>query len=585
MTLISILFLLTEILIIGIGALIGYRRGVGRSAVRVAYIAIIGVATFFIAKKIASAIAPAAFELIYNAIPVEDVKHLLDKAPELDRLVENLIGALATPFVFAILFLVLQLLSLICFKLVSSKIVGAISKAEAPTKATRWMGAGVGLVTSIAVAAILLSPVYTMFHVVENTPDEAIDAVLDTFGISEPAQELNTNTRALKAGAPLVAPTFRSVLPVTKLHPVSDLITRLATTFEVPEAHAKESAMHTLHILADVAGDVLYVHHSTVDHGGTSMDALSNSVAAVTPHLNESLLVKDAAACALSALGEILIEDGKFMGITLPQNENAVVNEITHNVLDTMAHTTLDSVEENMTMLFGVVGDDLLPEQKRHDVSGKEGLLVAVDHMKSAALAPQEMLKQALVLFDGNEEMTAVLNNALSEYLKEQIPDDLGIDKDVVGDIISSVVGDSNIDISNIDLNNISKENILDLIEENNITLDETTLEYIQGILGKDVTMEDVDNFLGNTDSEETGDVDLGDVDLGDVDLGDIDLGDVDLGDIDLGDISIEDVENIDISDIDIYSLDPSALKELDPAVIDALRAKYGGIIDTLLRY
>ena len=568
MTLISILFLLTEILIIGIGALIGYRRGVGRSAVRVAYLAIIGVATFLIAKKIAASIAPVAFNLIYSSIPMEDLRLVLDKAPELDRLVENLIGALATPLVFAILFLVLQLLSLICFKLVSSKIVTAISKAEEPTKATKWMGAGVGLVSAIAVAAILLSPVYTLFHVVENTPDEAIEMVLETVGISEPTQSLNNQSGALKANAPLAVPSYRSSLPVTKFHPISDLITNAATKFYVPEAKSNESAMHTLHILADVAGDVLYVRNYTATHDGSSMETLSNAVAAVTPHLNESLFVKDVVASTLSALGQILLEDGQFMGIALPQNQNPIVDEITHSVLDTMAHTNMDSVEENMTMLFGVVGDEYLPEAKHHDARQKEGLLVAVEHMQSDDLAPQEMLQKALTLFEGNDEMTTLLNNSISDYLKDQIPDDLGIDKEVVSDIISSVVGDSNIDISNIDLNNISKENILDLIEENNITLDETTLEYIQGILGKDVTMEDVDSFLGNTDSEETGDVDLGDVDL---------------GDIDLGDISIEDVENIDISNIDIYNLTPDDVKNLDPAVIDALREKYGPIVDRFL--
>ena len=52
MTFISVLFLVIELLIIGLGAFIGYKRGIGKSAVRVVYLAIIAVATFFIAKTI-----------------------------------------------------------------------------------------------------------------------------------------------------------------------------------------------------------------------------------------------------------------------------------------------------------------------------------------------------------------------------------------------------------------------------------------------------------------------------------------------------------------------------------------------------
>lgn len=577
MTIFSVLFLVCEILIIGIGALIGYRRGAGRSAVRVAYLAIIGIATFFIAKKIAATIAPSAFELIYNLLPAEDIKHLLDKSPELDMLVENLIGALATPVIFALLFLVLQLLSLICFKLVSEKIVFAISKKEELTKTGKWIGAGVGLVSAVAVAAILLSPAYTVFHVIDNTPDEAVEAFADTFGMSEWEQELRLDTRALKANAPLSA-SIKPSFAVTKIHPISDLITNAATTYYVPEAHAKESAMHTLHILADIAGDVLYVHHYTIEQGGTSMDALSNSVAAVTPHLGESLLVKDAAASALSALGEILMEDGAFMGMTLPQNQNAIVDEITHSVLDTMAHTTLDSVEDNMKMLFGTVGDDLLPEAKRHhdgmEHKNKEGLLVAVDHMKSDNLSPVEMLKQALTLFEGNAEMTQLLNDKLKEYLADQIPDDLGIDKDVVGDIITDILGDSDIDLSEIDLSNLSKDNIMDIIKDNNITIDESTLESLQGLIGSgDIDIGDIDiGDIGGLLGEGEGDVNIEDI------LGSEDLGDVDLGDIDVEDI--EGLEDVDISNIDIYNINPD---DLTPEIIEALRNKYGSIVDMFI--
>ena len=562
MTFISVLFLVIELLIIGLGAFIGYKRGIGKSAVRVVYLAIIAVATFFIAKTISTNLSTSIFNLVYDFIPLEDVKHLLDKSPELDALIANLIGALATPVIFAFLFLVLQLLSLIFFKTISGKIVSAItSKSEAPNTASKWIGTGVGLVSAMAVAAILLSPVYTAIHVIDNTPDETVQIFVDAIGGK--SQAVRSDTRALKAQPLAGGFDYKPSFAVTKLHPLSDLISEAATSYEVPDAHEKESAAHSLPILVDVLGDVLYVHKSTISHGGSAMDALSNSVAAVTPHLGESITVKDAATCALSALGQILIEDGQFMGFTLPQSENALVDGITHNILDTMSHTTLDSVNENMTMLFGTVGDELMPEHKRHSeldplydtgtYDGKDGLLKTVDHMKNNNLSQEEMLKQALNIFEGNAEITEMINTMLADYIADQIPEHIGIDKDIIKDILDN----SDIDITEIDINNLTQEDILGMIKDNDIVIDDSTLEEIKDALGNDnITEDDINDFLenGNLGDIDLGDIDLGDlgktddtteIDLGDIDLGDVDLGDVDLGDIDLGDIDLDDLDSL----------------------------------------
>lgn len=588
MNLISILFLVAEILIIAGGAVIAYHRGVGRSIVRVVYLAIIGVATFFIARAISSAASTPIFNTVYQLIPLEDVKHLLEKSPELDALIANLIGALMTPVIFAVLFLALQLITLIFFNTVSGSIVSAItSKKEAPSHASKFIGAGVGLVSAVAVAAILLSPVYTAIHVIDNTSDETVAIILDKFGLGQETQQAKVDSRSLKAGFVAAKFDFKPNFEVTNLHPLSDLISEAATSYEVPEAHEKESAAHALPVLVDALSDILYVHKSTLDNGGSSMDALNNSVASVALHLEESITVKDAAASALAALGEILIEDGQFMGIALPKNSNALVEGITNNVLDTMSHTTLDTVEENMIMIFGTVGDDLLPEHERHDVldplyatgayDGKAGLLVTMNNMKNnKELSQQDMLKQALEIFEGNAEMTTMINDMLADYIADQIPEDVGIGKDVIKDILDN----SDIDITEIDLGSLSKEDILGMVTSGDIVIDDETLKDIQAALGNDnITKEDIDNFLenGGLGDVDLGDVDLGDIDLGDVDLGDVDLGDVDLGDVDLGDI---DISNISLDDIILGNVD---VDDLDPAIIDALRAQYGDIVDMYL--
>ena len=156
MTIISACFLVLEILIIALGILIGYKRGVGRSVVRLIYLAVIGIVSFFTARAIAFKVSLPAFEAVYKFLPA-DIQHLFEKSHNLELLVENIVGAIIAPVIFAAMFGILQLLTLICFKRISQKLVAAITKkTDAPTIASKWIGAGVGLVASVAIAAVLL---------------------------------------------------------------------------------------------------------------------------------------------------------------------------------------------------------------------------------------------------------------------------------------------------------------------------------------------------------------------------------------------------------------------------------------------
>ena len=57
MTILSISFLVLEILILIFAGLIGYRRGVGRTAVRLVYLILIGIGAFWAARAIAASVS------------------------------------------------------------------------------------------------------------------------------------------------------------------------------------------------------------------------------------------------------------------------------------------------------------------------------------------------------------------------------------------------------------------------------------------------------------------------------------------------------------------------------------------------
>lgn len=434
MTIVATAFLVLEILIVGIGILIGYKRGLGRTIVRAVYLAIIGVASFFIGRSLATTTTHFAMSFITPMLPAE-ILSLLEQKPELFALLENLIGALLVPIIFATLFALLQLFTLICFRLISKKLVYAITKKEGRTTAGKWTGAAAGMLLGIVVAAILLSPMYALIHIVESTPDETVTILEDA---------ILGNDTALDAGAPVPQSTM-SVRPATialaseksfrvsGFSFVNELLIKGLTAYAIPNPiegeSATESATDTIPVLLATAGDALYAYNVTATHGGSAIDAITNAAAAVTPHLHESTSVCHIAADALYLVGVAFRDNGEFMGIELPESDNAILTSIVNNLVDTLSHTTPATVEDNMTSLFGKseihFGDSL----DGLDVAVNKGLLASMtkldkdDPMKSLA---DESLSDAV--------STAINNMADNENMSEVLTDI----KDFAVDIINS---------------------------------------------------------------------------------------------------------------------------------------------------
>ena len=434
MTLAAAVFLVLEIIIVGIGILIGYKRGLGRTIVRAVYLAIIGVVSFFAGRSIASVTTHAVLSFLTPALPAE-ILSLLEQKPELFVLLENLVGALLVPLIFATLFALLQLLTLICFRLISKKLVYAITKKEERTVAGKWTGAAAGMLLGIVVAAVLLAPMYTVIHIVESTPDATVaifeEAILDTS--ASPDSDASLPKSTMSAHPSITTLSAGKSFRVSGFSFVNELLIKGLTAYSIPDPiegeRATETATDTLPILLSTAGDALYAYNVTAHQGGSAIDAIANAAAAVTPHLHESTSVCHLAADALYLVGVAFRDNGEFMGIQLPESDNAILTSIVNNLVDTLSHTTPATVEDNMISLFGRseihYGDDL----DNLDVSINKGLLASMtkldkdDPMKSLA---DESLSDAV--------STAINNMADNENMSEVLTDI----KDFAVDIINS---------------------------------------------------------------------------------------------------------------------------------------------------
>ena len=350
----SIVFLAMEILILLIGVLLGLKRGLGRTAVRATYLVIIAVLSLLIARGIANNVADIVptFARTVLATEAPEAIEIMDMAPDLEVIAAHLVGALLVPICFATLFVIFQVLSLIFFKKASVAIVTAVTNNDEKPSWSKWAGAGAGFVLSLIVAAIVLSPLYTVVAIVENTPESTI------YEFSEVADattaEADMSTTALKV---TVIPTNAS-MRVTNLFFINNFVTEKLTTYKIPNTLAteddRESLVHFIPTLFETAADAFTVYATTGNAGGEEIDAITNALSAVVPHLGDSVTLKHIFADGIRVLGQSFRENGSFMGLTLPETDNAIVNSLIKNIVKTCAETDASSVMINMSSLFGL---------------------------------------------------------------------------------------------------------------------------------------------------------------------------------------------------------------------------------------
>ena len=79
-SILSVIFVIIDIIIIAVGMLLGYLRGTGRSLVRLIYLTAIGIVSFFAAREIAFSLSAKIMPQIITKIP-EDIRYILETSP------------------------------------------------------------------------------------------------------------------------------------------------------------------------------------------------------------------------------------------------------------------------------------------------------------------------------------------------------------------------------------------------------------------------------------------------------------------------------------------------------------------------
>ena len=402
MNFVPLLFLIIEFALIAIGALIGYRRGLIKSLVRLVYLVIIGVISFFVGRAIAFPCAGKICKLIIPMLPDEALE-IVKRSFHLETLASNILGGLFSAITFAVIFALLRLLSLIYFNKLSGWIAKKLGEKDPLSTASKWWGVAIGFIYSTLAAAILLLPIFTPLYILDSIPDQTINVYYEAIEENYSDQPNYEETKKLLTET-------KPSISVTKFFPFSRIISDTATSYNIPKTDVSDSITHAVPAFVELGSDTLHVYNNTVYNEEHSTVVLNNTAAAVTLHLENSPTIKQTSAYVISAISQILLSDGEFMDIQLPTTDNVIVDFAIASELTQIAQTDFNTVKTTMIQLFGFFDPKLLPEHKRYDIDV---------YFPNSEYTQKE--QKGLVLMILNQEYAHIINNITNIDINEII--------------------------------------------------------------------------------------------------------------------------------------------------------------------
>ena len=320
MTVYTILFAV-EALIVLIGVLVGLKRGMAKSLVRLAELIIVAIVSLLISKGVMGIVSEKAAELIHGMLE-EPLKSVILSSPDAEALVLGLVGALVLPIVFVIVFAVLKLLSLICLGLITKLIAGNAKK-------NRLIGAAVGAVTGVLVASVFLCPFYTLAKTVAALPAESL-SVLDEIPEAETVKEFIPD---------------KDMTP-----PVSAIFVNLASSFEVNEKtyNASEETPKLIALVSDVMGAL----NESEEKGEEPLLGVASAISATVKHLEDSEYIATLTTSLLNSIGESIKNGNDVFGIAEGM-EGPAADMILRSLGNILTGVTPENIAANIAALAG----------------------------------------------------------------------------------------------------------------------------------------------------------------------------------------------------------------------------------------
>ncbi len=330
-TVLLILFIILEVLILALGALYGYRRGTGKSVVRIIYVTLLAVVSFFIARVISAAVAGGVLAVVISVAGGKPAE-IMATAPEIKEAVRAILAAAIAPSLFALFFGILQALSMFKFDIVSKKLIMLVRKnGDLMKKGSRWGGAAIGLAQGVIVATILLIPLTCAITILGDTDPAALAALkipgYSETGESSSAHSSPSNTLMLYTNMVHPLTQYYNKLPIQY---VAKKITKINQNIASPQAaNLIIVAPQILSVAGNIANEV-----SAADDNGISKDtAISKAIELSCPNMEKSEYLKALLNQLFKSAGKTWEKGATYAGIKL-RSENEISKAMINSLIE-----------------------------------------------------------------------------------------------------------------------------------------------------------------------------------------------------------------------------------------------------------
>ncbi len=398
--------LVLQVLIVGLGVLLGYKRGIGRGIVRLVELVLIAVVSLALGRAIAAKIADAAFSLILPLLG-EEVSTLVSSSASISALIVGFVGALLVPVLFALFFSILGLITKILLKKRSKALTKVVLGHEEDTSksVSRGIGMAIGAVSAALVALALFSPIYTALSLVGGLSDESVALIGSLIAPeeatpstpTEPDAALAVRVSLLKPKGPDIVGLINEVRTVSAVTAPLSLNLATATTPEGERYNAVEEAVALTNAVGAAA---TAINDDPTDETGapaapaSPIATLTKVATAALPHIAGQPFAKELVATAASTAGQHLQNGGSIAGLSA--NSGDFMTDIMVSAIsEVFAETTTENLSATTATLFGVDLDKIEEEKKTEKELEKESKKAEKEAAKESKKAEKEAAKES----------------------------------------------------------------------------------------------------------------------------------------------------------------------------------------------
>lgn len=404
--LVFISVLVLQLLIVGLGVWLGYKRGIGRGIVRLVELLVIGTVSLIVGRVIAAKIASKAFSAILPLLG-EEISTLIQSSESISALLVGFVGALIVPLVFALLFSVLGLLTLILLKKRSNAIVKGIIKKEedVSAKKNRLIGMGIGAVSAVLIALVLFSPIHTALSLVGGLSDESIalvGSILSTTedgeeALAEPDSALAVRVTLLKKQGFDLEAFLRDLRSVNAVATPLSLNLATAKTPDGARYNAVEEAVALTNAVGAAATAITVDAEKDPESGepvapASPIETLNKAATVALPHIAGQPFAKELVVSTANAAGTHIQNGGSIGGVSAHSGD--MMNDIMVDAIsEVFVNTTKENLSDTTVTLFGIDLNQIEQEQKTEKELAKESKEAAKESKKAEKEAAKESKK------------------------------------------------------------------------------------------------------------------------------------------------------------------------------------------------